>query len=28
VVSVILNTLLSEIDSSFTWEDDTIFMGH
>ena len=28
MVGVILSTLLTEIDSSFTWEDDTIFMGH
>jgi predicted ribosome quality control (RQC) complex YloA/Tae2 family protein len=28
VVRVILNTLLTEIDGSFTWEDDTILVGH
>jgi hypothetical protein len=28
VFGVILNPLLTEIDSSFTWEDDTILVGH
>ena len=28
VVGVILNTLLAEIDCPFTWEDDTILVGH
>ena len=28
VVRIILNTLLTEIDGSFSWEDDTILVGH